>query len=277
MPYGAVCKVLNTLLGTTLIVDYGDPDYARERGMALRVLQLLESLVLGSRGVDAVTYIDPNIGEYVRRYGRKEAVFLPPGGYWADQPPASAGPPNQGTGEVIYAGHVAPPPVYRLDLLIEAAAKVVRGNPGARFVILGEGAYLPVLRRRVKEMGLEGVVELPGAVPYAEAKRRIAGAEVAVQVLNDMCLGTKVIDYFSEGKAVVSCGGFYASYKEFLADGENCLLVPPDAERLAGAISRLLSDGPLRKKLGIKARETLKGYDWDSQATAILSLAARKA
>lgn len=277
VPYGLVAKVLNKLLGAALIIDYGDPDYAREKGAALRVLHFLESFVLGSKEVDAVTCIDPNICDYVKRYGRKDAVFLPPGGYWADQAPASNRPSHAGTMEVIYAGHVAPPPAYRLDLLIEAAAKVTADNPRARFVILGDGEYLPVLRKRVMEMGLEGRVELPGPVPYAEAKKRIAGADVAVQVLNDMCLGTKVIDYFCEARAVVSCGEFYASYKEFLVDGENCLLVPPSADKLAGAISTLLSDERLRKRLGAKARETLRAYDWDSQADVVLRLASLKA
>ncbi|MDA4133901.1 MAG: hypothetical protein OK454_12375, partial [Thaumarchaeota archaeon] len=192
VPYGAVGKVLNRVLRTTLIVDYGDPDYAREKGVSLRVLRLLESYVLGSKGVDAVTCIDPNIRRYVRRYGR-EALFLPPGGFWAGERRSAPAGEGKDSGRVIYAGHVAGPPAYRLDLLVEACPGVLAKNPGSSFVILGEGEYLHELRAKVKMLGLEGRVQASGAVAYSEARSQIRDSEVAVQVLNDMCLGTKVL------------------------------------------------------------------------------------
>lgn len=272
VPYGAIGKFLNRLLGTALVVDYGDPDYVRERGMSLRILRFLEAYVLGRKGVDAVTCIDPNIRDHVRRYRKQEAVFLPPGGFWADKTSPQPGTTRKGGLRVIYAGHVAPPPAYRLDLLMDAAPKVLARSPDASVVILGSGEYLGSLRRRAAELGVSDRVELPGGVTYAESLRRIREADVAVQVLNDMCLGTKVVDYFAQGKAVVACGSFYASYREFLASGENCVLVPPDAERLADAISRLLADAGLRERLGANALRAVSRYDWDSQASVILGL-----
>jgi len=275
VPYGAVGKMLNRLLKTKLIVDYGDPDYAREKSFSLRVLHFLESYVLGKGGVDAVTCIDPNICGYVARYRVKNVAFLPPGGYWIGSPPPQITEPRAGTKEVIYAGHLAPPPAYRLDLLIEAAPLILAQHPEARIVFLGSGEYSPTLRRRAAELKIADKVEVLGPVPYEEAKRRIGGAYVAVQLLNDMCLGTKVLDYFALGKAVVSCGSFYDSYSQFLKNGENCILIPPEAEKLAEAISSLLSDEALRKRLGANALDAVSGYDWDSQAEKLLKLITR--
>lgn len=273
VPYGAVGRFLNRILRTVLVVDYGDPDYARERGLSLRVLRFLEGYVLGKKGVDVVTCIDPNIKEYVRRYGRTDAVFLPPGGYWKGEETPKLG--MEDPTEVVYAGHVAAPPAYRLDLLMEAIPKVLAKNPGAHFVVLGAGGYLGTLRKRAKDLGVGDRVMLPGGVPYAASKLAIARAGVAVQVLSDMCLGTKVMDYLSQGKAVVSCGSFYASYHEFLESGQNCLLVPPDADKLAEAISSVLSDRSLRNRLEANALMAVSGYDWDSQADKVLGLISR--
>jgi glycosyltransferase involved in cell wall biosynthesis len=270
--YGAVGKVLNKFLKTSLIVDYGDPDYVRERSLSLRVLRFLETYVLGSPGVDAVTCIDPNICARVKRYGVKTTTFLPPGGYWKGSALPIQGRERIGDQVVMYAGHLASPPTYRLDLLIEAAPKILSRNQNARLSLVGDGEYLETLRSRAEALKILDRVEFPGGVSYEQAKRRIADADVAVQVLNDMCLGTKVIDYFALGKAVVSCGKFYDSYSEFLENGENCILVPPDASKLADAINLLLSDGILREKMGKKALETVRRYDWDSQADEIVAL-----
>jgi glycosyltransferase involved in cell wall biosynthesis len=272
VPYGAIGKVLNRFLKTSLIVDYGDPDYARERSLSLRVLQALETYVLGSSGVDAVTCIDPHICAYVSRYRVRKRVFLPPGGFWkgsARPVPVEA---RDETKRIIYAGHLAPPPAYRLDLLIEAAPKIFAEHPEARLVLVGDGDYLPTIKKRAKELGIEGQVDLIGPVPYEEARGRIAAADVAVQLLNDMCLGTKVIDYFALGKAVVSSGSFFDSYTEFLENGVNCFLVPPDPGSFADAVNLLLSKSDLRETLGKNALRTVSGYDWETQADRLLEL-----
>ena len=274
VPYGVVALFLNKLLRTSLIVDYGDPDFARERGVSLRVLKVIEAVVLSSKRVTAVTCIDPNIGEYMRRY-HVTSTFLPPGGFWKGSVSPPRAQDNDHPKRVVYAGHIAKPPAYRLDLLIEAAPSILKEVPDCEIVFVGAGEFLPGLAQRAREMKVEDRVRFLGPVAYVDAKREIADSAVAVQLLNDMCLGTKVIDYFAAGKAVVSCGRFYASYHEFLADGENCLLVGPDPMKLADAIVRLLGDDELRKKLGEKALETVRNYDYDSQADTMLGLMAK--
>ena len=276
VPYGAVGKVLNRFLNTALIVDYGDPDFARERSVALRALLFLETYVLGAGGVDAVTCIDPNIRRYVERYRVKSAVFLPPGGYWKGQAPETPGEASAVAGKrIVYAGHVAPPPTYRLDLLIDAAPKILAASPGASILIVGDGKYLPTLRKNVINLKLSNRIEITGGVPYEYAKRFIEESEIALQLLNDMCLGTKVMDYFAMGKPVVACGKFYASYSEFLLNGENCLLVPPSSEKLADAVISLLHDERLRERLGEGALAAIGAFDWESQAEVLLRLIAQ--
>lgn len=272
VPYGLIGKVLNGFLNAVLIVDYGDPDFAREHSISLKVLHVLETCVLGAGGVDAVTCIDPNIREYVRRYRVKKSLFLPPGGYWKSEEIGISSAAEGERQNVIYAGHVARPPAYRLDILAAAAPGILAKNPKATIVIVGDGEYLPVLRKLARDLNLQHRIRMTGSLSYEEAKAQISQADVALQLLNDMCLGTKVMDYFALGKAVVSCGRFNESYTEFLKNGSNCLLVPPSSERLEEAVNRLLANPGMRRRMGAEALETVRRYDWDSQAEEIMRL-----
>ena len=56
-----------------------------------------------------------------------------------------------------------------------------------------------------------------------------------------------------------------------MTDGSEGLLVPPrDSEALAAALKRLLSDQPLRKKMGQQAQKTAKRYDWGRVSAQII-------
>jgi glycosyltransferase involved in cell wall biosynthesis len=268
--YGAIAKVANLLFKTTLIVDYGDPEYLRLKGPSLWFLKFLERFVIFRGGVSLWTYFDPVIGERLSRLGVRKSLFLPPGGYAKN----TSRPITETQGDpsrkiILYAGHVASKP-YRLDLLVEAAPAVLDKHKEAKFVIVGAGRELRRLMKVVRERGLERHFLFTGPLPYPKAKEWISKATVALQLLDDMCMGTKLIDYMALGKAAVACGKFYNKYREFLKDGENCLLCPPDARELAAKINELLSNEKLRKTIEQNAIETMKIYDWDSQATRLL-------
>lgn len=271
---GLAGKVLSRLLGAPLVVNYGDPYYVRERGMSRRVLLAIEKIVLRRGGVKAVTSIDPIISERLRGLGVKNVVFLPPGGFskkgtGRKGAVAAAG---QSDKTVLYAGHIGPPPTYRLDLLPGIASRVLANYPTAKFVVVGTGSYLGALKSMVADRGLERSFEFVGRVPYAEAKSLIRGCSVGLQLLNDMCLGTKVIDYFVEGKPAVMCGDFHSAYHEFLENGRNCLMTPPDEARVADAVASVLGDDSLAESLGASAHATIMPYDWDSQSQTVLRL-----
>lgn len=270
--YGAVGKIINRFARAPLIVDYGDPDFARERSFALKLLRGLELFVFQRQGVSAVTYIDPNIGRYLRRYRPVKKLFLPPGGFWRDSRRTEGSKPPGQDKMVLYSGHIAPPPTYRLDLLPVAAKEVLRLVPKTKFILVGSGSYLARLEKETKELGIDESFKFVGAVPYEESLTNISGCDVALQLLNDMCLGTKVMDYFALGKAVIASGRFFDSYDSFLRTEGNCILIPPDAERLASELVRLLSDDSLRTKLGTSARDSVSGYDYESQSEQLLKL-----
>jgi glycosyltransferase involved in cell wall biosynthesis len=276
--YGCIARAINLFLHASLVVDYGDPDYVRERSLSLRFLKLLEKIVLVRPGVDVVTCIDPTIGIHLQSLGVRKYAFLPPGGFWKGEvrkgEVRKETPKGDGGREkvVLYAGHVAPPPTYRLDLLVEAAPIVLKEHPETKFIVVGDGSFADRMKVRARQLGVAERFEFTGGVPFSQAKAFMGRADVCVQLLNDMCLGTKVVDYFALGKPVLSCGRFYDQYHEFLKNGENCILVPPSPASIAEGLNRLLSDDQLRKRLGEKAFETVQGWDWEAQARMLQGL-----
>ena len=53
--------------------------------------------------------------------------------------------------------------------------------------------------------------------------------------------------------------------RDFCVDGENCLMVAPRADAVAGAIARLLADVELRERLVQAGLRTAAAYAWESQ------------
>ena len=61
--------------------------------------------------------------------------------------------------------------------------------------------------------------------------------------------------------------------KEYLVDGENCLLYPcGEIDRAVEAIERICSDEELREKLYVGGIKTAQSHDWDSLRNDIVSM-----
>ncbi len=131
--------------------------------------------------------------------------------------------------------------------LIDAAALVVREEPDARFVVLGEGDLRSSLERQIRQLRLEKHVFLPGF--RADVLAFLRSFDVFVMPSLAEGLGTSLLDAMAASKATVATrtGGI----PEVVADGVTGLLVPPrDHDALARAIVELLKDSGLRERMG---------------------------
>ena len=95
-----------------------------------------------------------------------------------------------------------------------------------------------------------------GALNHAEAIELMREADVIISASRDEAMPTvTILEAMSLGKALIATvvGGAL----EVLVEGENALLVRPEApDALAAAIRRLIEDPALAGELGKKARET---------------------
>ena len=146
-----------------------------------------------------------------------------------------------------------------VDLLIDAAAILRTTHPTARWLVLGEGPDREALEARSKANGTDQVVTLAGFVNAPEAILRTA--TIAVQPSHSEGLGSSVLDALALGVPVVatSVGGL----PDALAHGGGVLVPPGSAVELAGAIARLLDDGPERERLSRAGRSAAKEFGVD--------------
>lgn len=277
----SVGAVVRSKLKTPLVANYGDPDFARETGAARRAFGFCEGLVMAKGNSYAIVYVDEVIGRYVRqKYRVGRTLFLPNGGhekgsvaFTRDSPETDAVRERfslRNKRVVIYAGQISA--TYRLDILVDSAKRLKQDFPDIVFLVVGDGPELRTLRSRVTREDLDENFRFVGTVPYNEIGPYLASAEIGLQLLSDMCMGTKVLMYMSQGLPVISTGAWYQHYSEFLRNGENVILIPPVGHQLSEQIARLLGNPELNREIGDAGWRAVLPYTWERHADETMAL-----
>ncbi len=149
------------------------------------------------------------------------------------------------------------------SLLIDAFSLVNRKFE-AKLIIMGEGPERENLKARIRELGLEDRVTFLGYKknPF----KYMARSDVFVLSSETEGFAMVIIEAMACGIPVVStqcpCGP-----GEIITPGDNGFLVPMrDAPGLASAISRLLEDPALRRRITAAAENRARDYDIRSTA-----------
>jgi glycosyltransferase involved in cell wall biosynthesis len=155
--------------------------------------------------------------------------------------------------------------------LIRAFAQVQRSLPRARLVVIGDGPEHARLRRLVQKLGLQGGVQLLGALPD-DAAVRAYYRRAAVFCLPSVQegFGIVLLEAMAAGLPIVATTA--AAVPEVVPHGQAGLLVPPsDPEALAEALIALLSAPGLRAEMGAFGAEYVARYDWARVAERFLA------
>lgn len=132
-----------------------------------------------------------------------------------------------------------------------------------------DNEYAPGL---VKEYGLEEMVTFTGHLSAEELARRYSAAEIAVTPSTYEGFGFPTAEAMACGIPVVATTA--GALPEIVKDGQTGILVPPGVPyALASAIKLLLSDEPLRRRMGEAGRERVKRcFTWEQAAKATLEV-----
>lgn len=161
-------------------------------------------------------------------------------------------------------------PWHDLDLLLESFNQVLRKQPRARLVLVGEGQTRPGVAQKVMRSGLQPAVIMTGAIAHTQVPEMVSIAEVAVVPAAPVPAsrggtGTplKLFEYMAAGKAIVATNLNQAA--EVIQDGHNGLLVEAgDVKGFADAMLALLEDSGKRARLGENARQlAMEQYSWE--------------
>jgi len=168
-------------------------------------------------------------------------------------------------------------PWHGAEVLAETIKPVVQKNTRIRFLFVGDGLRIPMVKEIIKRDGVEGFVILAGLVPQEEAPKYLAACDVLASphVPNpdgSRFFGspTKLFEYMGMGKAIVASD--LEQIGEVLEHKKTAWLVKPgDFRELAEGIIKLAEDEDLRNELGRNARkEALEKYTWDKNVRRTL-------
>lgn len=165
-------------------------------------------------------------------------------------------------------------PRKRIVDLIDAFALVTAREPRARLVVIGDGPEHAALAQRLQQHGLDGSVQLLGALPDdAEVRAWYGRASIFCLPSEQEGFGIVFLEAMASGLPVVSTTA--AAIPEVVPDGEAGLLVPPRyPAALAEALLRLLQDPGLRARLRDAGRRHARGYSWERVADRFLEAVA---
>jgi glycosyltransferase involved in cell wall biosynthesis len=128
---------------------------------------------------------------------------------------------------------------------IPAAVAAARGRlPDLRCLILGEGPDAAALRRRVRELDLEDVIELRGRVDHVEVANAIAGASCLINPSRREGYGLIVVEAVSLGTPAIVVRGPENAATELVEDGVNGFVAETaDPGAIADAIVKVVRGG----------------------------------
>ena len=131
--------------------------------------------------------------------------------------------------------------------LLEAWPAVLRAVPGAYLLIVGEGSRRDALEAKARELRIAHRVVFTGRRDDMPAVT--AALDVAVLPSYREAQGMVILEAMALSRPVVASN--VGGIPEMIEDGITGLLVPPhDAEALAGAIVRLLTNHPFADTIG---------------------------
>jgi glycosyltransferase involved in cell wall biosynthesis len=211
------------------------PDVPLERRLLALVDEFDLIITMGTRAV-----------QFFRERGRGHAFAVVPGGFNVDEFPLAA---SEQPTDIIFVGRLAP--VKRVDLLLEAIARVRRTLPTVRAQIVGGGPLRQALEEQTSRMHLSSNVEFAGT--QCRVQDWLTQARVFVLTSDSEGLALSVVEAMLCGLPIVC--SHVGDLPDIVEDGINGYLVTPRTGAAFGdRILDLLTDPARARAFGQAGR-----------------------
>ena len=172
---------------------------------------------------------------------------------------------------LLYVGRLDP--IKGADVLLKSFG-LLSDRPRARLRIIGgevDAEYTALLRGLVSELDIADRVTWTGIAPNNELPCHYAAADALIVPSHSESFSIVAAEAMACGTPVVASN--VPGPASFIQDGVSGRLVPTgDAPALAAAISHLLDDEGLRRRLGDGALEAARGLTWEASGDAVLGV-----
>lgn len=169
----------------------------------------------------------------------------------------------EGSPLIIWTGRLDPIKGFEEML---AAFRCVRSEPAAHLLLVGEGAYRPVVERLVSEHRLSDRVHLLGE--RQDVPALLKAADVFLFCSRTEGLPNSLLEAMAAGLPIVATDA--PGCRDVVRHGFNGLLAPVrDIPAIAGAVERLLADPPAAQTLG------RNGHRWVTDHFSVKTLTLR--
>ena len=137
-------------------------------------------------------------------------------------------------------------PLYNVDVVLLAFARLRERLPGARLVVAGDGSRRSRLEALARERDLGNSVQFTGRLSPEALATALANAHVYVSVPSSDSLALSTVEAMAAGCFPVVSD--LPSNDGWIADGTSGLIVPSrDSGALAAALHRALTDATMRQ------------------------------
>jgi glycosyltransferase involved in cell wall biosynthesis len=159
-------------------------------------------------------------------------------------------------GHVLFLSVRALEPLYNIDSIVRAFARLAADDPRAELVIAGRGSQADDLAALAQQLGVSERVRFLGWVDQADLPDLYRSADVYVSVPASDASAVSNMEAMASGLGIIV--GDLPSTREWVRpDVDGLTVVPGYVDSLYAAMSRMSADADLRLRLGSSARERI--------------------
>jgi len=166
----------------------------------------------------------------------------------------------------------------QMDLCLGIDDALIQQGIQARWRFISKGGPdIDWLRADLKRRGILQRFTIDSMIPHERISDEVRKARIGISLFTSLSkfqniIPRKIFEFMALGMPVVLAD--LAPTRPFVCNGENGFAVPADdCKAFAGAISRLLKDPGLRRRMGAAGRRLVEQeYNWESESQKLLRL-----